>query len=263
MAMLNDEVLSGDLPTVLDPAKQLKRQVETRILCLLKVGKRRHMEQLADGVLYCRKLSYYTKIEGNRQVWQDSHEGLAGIYQSNRIKIRLQPRSGSEIILSTETGLTGQIVVAANLDFHVFCLHAIHTAEWTREFGEDELEDFKKFLSVPERMAEFGDHVWIITDPSKFRSQLTAACKAKNITIGHGLVQYLDPANSHGNVPRDLVGFVKMTEFSPEREFRFTFQSADPLDDPLLLDLGSLRDASMVVSLEDFRKGFQITFPDQ
>lgn len=124
---------------------------KTNILCLLKVGLEEHLKQLVDGRIRCRSLSYYKSIEESGRAHFDENEGIAGIYQASRMKMIFGSEEVGEFEISSETGLVGQVLLSRNYDDPVFCLHAIHTGEWTRDFSEEEIPAFQRYLEMDEK----------------------------------------------------------------------------------------------------------------
>lgn len=228
---------------------------------LLKIAKRERLEQIQAGKLYCRHLKYYRDGEGGApQPWQDRDEGVAGIFQSKSIRIVLTMPDGAEHVIDAEGGLVDQVKFSRDLNVPAFCLHAIHSGEWTREFGQSELADFMKYIEVPERMKpDFGDHVLVLGP--EFVERVRAACRQK-LDLRHGLVRYIDDRAAHGKIPADLVGFVKLKKFDWQREYRFVFEAAERLPDPFVLDVGPLHDVSMLMTLDEFKKGVSFRFGD-
>lgn len=257
------------MPNNVDPDSEtltnLRRIAPTKILCLFKVKEEKeHLDLLVKGKLYCRHLTYYKRLEGDDQARQDEHEGLASVYHSDRVNIRLTDKAGNRCELSEENGWTGEVIVSADLDHPAFCLSAIHTGEWTnRTFTEAELDDFKSFLRVPDAMNTFGSHVWVIKNGDEFASRVEKACQATGIRNKNGLIWYVDAADAHGKIPRELVGFVKLKKFAWQHEYRYVFLSNTALPDPFILDVGSLADITEVVTLGDFKAGMRIEFADE
>ncbi|HEY0480033.1 MAG TPA: hypothetical protein VGD37_21080 [Kofleriaceae bacterium] len=258
-----DEFGFGRDPNIIESGTdELSLPPVVNLLVLLKAGREDHMNALRDGKLFCRRLSYYSEFEGDPAPHQDAHEGLACVYQSDRIKVTFTPADGGKpIALSARNGLVGPVFVSVRHENPVFCLHAVHTGDWThRTFGDDELAAFKASLQVPASMDKFGSHVWVITNGLEFNRRLRAACAAQKIRCRGKLVRYVDPRRIHGTVPRGARGFVKLDSFAEEREYRFSFEAARELGDPFVLDVGSLHDVSEVTTLAAFRSGWSIDF---
>lgn len=71
-------------------------------------------------------------------------------------------------------------------------------------------------------------------------------------------MHYVDAHAMHGTIPDELVGFVKLDKFTAEREFRYIFHAKERMEDVFVLNVGSLRDISVIVPIEEFRKEFRI-----
>lgn len=244
----------------LDLTKLALVPLDTKLLCLLKVGAREHIEKLANGEIYCRHMNFYKDQIFKDHPFYDQYEGLAQVLQSDLIKVNIGTPD-NQIELSKENGLVGSVVVSANLPNPTFCLHAIHTGDWThRQFTESEIEVFKAYLQIPNEMFKFKDTIWIITDWKKFCERLEDAINKANIGIRHGFVKYVDLTKVHGKVPNNMLGFIKQMKHSDEREYRLMFFSKDKAPDPFQLSLGSLRDISMVMPLKEFTEKWELGF---
>lgn len=245
----------------MNPPKAPIDEPKTKLLCLLKVGKKEHMEGLRDGKIYCKPLTYYKTIEEDPKPFNDKHEGLSGVLQASRIKMVLRPKGKPEVILDSASGLIDQIYISKNFPSPAFCLHAIHTGEWTdRHFTNAEKQAFIDHLQVSDEMKKFGDHVWVLTNHTVFQERLLEVCKKQKIYVRGGFVLYVDPSQVHGFFEDMYVGFIKSNSFSDEREFRYIFESDKPFNDPFVLDVGSLAGASTVIPLDEFKKTWEIDF---
>ena len=183
------------------------------------------------------------------------------MYQADQVLIRFQPRDGEQVTIGPERGLIGEVIVTEVYEHPVFCLHAIHTGDWTnRLFGEEELNALRSDLQLPSSMAKFGSHVWVIANAPEFFKRVRTACRAQGIDIRRGRVRYLDASRTHGAVPKNAGGFAKLHGFREEREYRLMFESKASLPDPFVLDVGSLEDISFVTTFEEFRNGWTLDF---
>ncbi|WP_218110308.1 hypothetical protein [Oligoflexus tunisiensis] len=230
-------------------------------MCLLKAGKKEHMDMLADGKIRCNSLNYFRSIENKGRAFHDGDEGLKGVYQSDKITLKITTKDKVHVIDSSN-GLTGVVKFSVGLDCTCFCMHTIHAGEWShKQIPETDLEAFKNSVAVPDSLAKFGDHVWVIFDHEKFKERLLIAVDREKLNIEAGLVSYVDFSSAHGMVQSDRIGFVKSSEYADEREFRFIF-SGRKMGSPFVLDLGSLQDISKVMPLDDFKRNMKIEFRD-
>lgn len=246
----------------LDLEKELSTAPKTRILALLKVGWKAHLEELARGRMRFRRLAFYSDLESKGRAHHDGNEGLAALFQSEQIRMIVKA-AGQEIEVSTETGLVGQVIVREMRERMVLCLHAIHTGKWTdKEFSEEALPEVMRDIEVPSGMGRYGDHAWVITNGDAFKARLRAAVKREKLGLRAQLVRYVDFAAVHGRVPSDLRGFVKnAADHADEREYRVALDAAASLPDPYYLDVGDLSDISMIIPLQGMR--VSLAFADE
>lgn len=238
--------------------------LETKLLCLLKVGKKEHMESLAAGNIFCHHLAHYKNSQFAAEPFFDEHEGLMAVYQADKVNLKVSSKQlGQDVEVELDPGT--QFVMSGNLHSPCFCLHAMHTAEWThKEFPEEEAYLFKEYLQVPAEMGKFknGDdapYVWLPTNPNEFFDKLKSACDAAGIGITGDLVKYVDLKAFNGKVAKEKIGLVKQIRHKDEREYRIIFRGKN-LDNPFTLQLGDLRNISMVMPLEEFKQKWELGF---
>jgi hypothetical protein len=245
-----------DLATTLLPKPNVK------LLCLTKIGLREHLLGLQQGHLRCRHLSFYKRIEGSPLHFQDPDEGLLGIYQAGLVELSFTPPDHAPIVMNSGNGLLGQVIITTDLDNPIFCMHAIHTGDWThRTFGAEELAAFKESLQIPAEMDRFGTHILVITNGLEFLRRVRRACVSQQIRLSCGLVRYVEPSRVHGPVPKHLSTFTKRTCFKHEREYRFQLTRLLGFPDPFALEVGPLEDISIVAPLNEFRQQWRVSFP--
>lgn len=61
-------------------------------------------------------------------------------------------------------------------------------------------------------------------------------------------------------VDKSKIGFIKQSSHKHEIEYRVVFRSHQVLDDPFVLDIGSIRDIVQVMPLDDFRRKWKLGF---
>lgn len=234
---------------------------QPNVLCLLKIGQKEHLEQLAAGKLRFRNFSYYSSIESQGKAFFDPHEGIESVLQADRITLEFKQQNLPLFTLSQENGLTGQVLIKRKKDYPIFCFHAIHTGEWThRTFTEKELPEFKAYLDVPNSMRAFGDWVWIIRDWEQFTKRIKKATRKKNLYLNGNLVKYISFLELHGDINHEHKFLVKNKIYEAEREYRFRLESDKTLPDPFILDVGDLSDITMLMTFDEMKEGFYLDF---
>ena len=237
--------------------------IDTKVFCLLKVGRKAHMESLAQGKLFCHHLSYYKKSEFQSEAFFDQHEGLLAVLQADRVKLKFSSPTIGEIEKELDPGT--QMVLSVDLHSPTFCLHAIHSGEWThKEFPEEEVWLFKEYLQVPDEMEKFRNqdeapYVCVLNDGNAFFDRVKVASEKENLGITGDLVKYVDLVKCHGSVANHRVGFVKQSRYKNEREYRIIFRGQH-LSDPFQIDLGDLRDISQLMPLQEFKEKWELGF---
>lgn len=118
----------------------------------------------------------------------------------------------------------------------VFCTSMIDYSPSTKE------------LWIPLEIRKFGEFLAVIFDPLQFRNRVIAAATRSECTyLKDAPVCYFDPyePRPYPENENDDV-FFKRDEYSLEQEYRFAFATDY---DPLLLDVGDIRDIGRVVKM--------------
>jgi hypothetical protein len=232
-----------------------RRQGEGATFTVLKVGARQHLEELAEGHLRFRRLSFYQAEENRDQPFHDQNEGLLVVAQASQTQMFIEFQ-GKETVIP---GLTGQVVIRAVLDLPVMCLFSIDCGDWVdRLVGKEDLPHMLESMNVPPEMNKSGDTVWVIRNLEAFLLRVKAAARAQGLEMSGRRMTYIDLKRVHDQVKREDLGFVKDARFQHEREFRIRIEPSSPLPDPFVLDVGDLRDISTVMPLDKFRKSINL-----
>lgn len=230
--------------------QSVSRTLETRLLLLLKVGAKDHLEQLALGKIRFRKLNFYKEEEDKKAAHHDPDEGIDAVLQGDQVRLVITTQDGKKRELSSESGLIN-VKVYSSGELPVFCMHAIHTGEWTHKpFPESQIPEFKAHLQISDSMKKYGDHIWMITNGTAFNERLIEAVKSVKLGVKGRFVKYVDFNIVHGALSEEHKAFVKNIEYIDEREFRYQLTSPTLLNDPFILDVGDLRDISEIMPFD-------------
>ncbi len=245
--------------TYLSFSEVASKPLDTRLLFLLKVGKKEHLEFLAQGKLRFQKLKIYKDAE-RTEAHSDPYEGIESILQGTEIKFGIKLPSGETHEFLSENGLV-DLRIQSSLESPVLCLHAVHTDDWTRrEFTEEQIPELKSYLRVPDTMRKYGDHIWMIQDLKKFNDRLIEAVKKLEVGVKSRFVRYVDFSSVHGTISDEQKAFVKDIRHKGDREFRYQILSQRSFDDTFTIDVGDLKDISMIMGFDEFREMFENTF---
>lgn len=242
--------------------------VDTKILCLLKIGQKEHMENLSRGELFCHHLAHYKKPEFNDQPFYDEHEGLEHVNQPDLTYavFKFKDKDGKEREIKADLAPGSPMITSRGLRSPAFCLHAINSGDWThREFTEEEIPMFREYLQVPAEMEKFKNggsepYALVFRNPNEFINRIRTACKRDGVGLSGDMVRYVDLSQYHGKVPDERIGFIKQSRHKHEREYRFIFRSSKGLSNPFRLPIGDIQDITMLMPLKEFRSSFYVNF---
>ena len=215
-----------------------------RVLYLAKaVETRRYSEDILDGRLYLNSLSYYKQREQNDGK-KDPNEG-AHLWQEDIIT--------NLTINGHQFKRVKRVKSQDNLlDRHfLWCIFVGHTGSFNeKELTDDNLKDYRKQIGFPgQRMREelSSEYTVLFLDGDELIERVVRACERKGYGCACGPVRYYDPEVD--SVTKDIT-FFKTADFSYQQEFRFVVTGAPAVGDHLRLDVGDLRDISVMMETD-------------
>ena len=216
---------------------------KVQFLLLVKVfEEKEHADDFQDGLLYARRLKHFRNEEDEKR--RDEHEGT--VLFDEEWKFSVQDDDGEYLPLNFVGPVLRHHPVLDALN--IFCMtcfqssfdHGLMPALLDEVL--DQIDD-----SLP-TLAAWGKHAVLITKPEEFWERLAKAISDKGYRYSRNLVEYYDkyPFNAT-TIERALWrhAFLKSSRFEKEREYRFAIHRNTPGDDPLELQVGSLRDISV------------------
>ena len=143
--------------------------------------------------------------------------------------------------------------------FNVLCTTASYVdTEWivpAERYGEV----IARYVHIPEAAMKFGDFAVRIHHPHEFVERVRAAADKLGVEMDCGFVDYgRGPMPSRGLKDVGLI-FRKRKSYKYEREFRFSFESAQRVEGPLILDVGDLSDIAKLFRTREFNGQLTIT----
>lgn len=214
-----------------------------QIAAFLKFGQRAHLEDLRKGTLYLNPLSCFQKMEFDEAGRSDPHEGLQAVYQAKErgfvISINgheIPPKDLAGPVILTRTALS---------DVHAFCLFAITPGEYE---VEDQVYDRNQLkIKFDSSFEKFGGHVLYTKNASEFLERIRTAIEKARRRARLALVEYVNKATFHGNIPEDRIGFYKMDTFKAQREYRVLLYGSGKPNEPIRFEVGDLSDITEIV----------------
>lgn len=231
---------------------------------LIKTGKREHLEQFADGLLYCNSLAFLSDPKHANETWFDADEGLAAQFLPEKVgPLRVEFGKDRQRLEIQPAELAGPIKVTTGRDSRVFCTYAVHPGIWSGDWPSNRLWDYLNYMWIKPRIHAYGQHAAIITNVDQFVARVRSAVESQGFGGSAGLVKYVDLKTHHGAFPQHLRGRVKHIKFMDEREHRFVLIPRGGLDimEPIQLKVGALRDLVQVTTWDEIRRTMNLSFP--
>ena len=201
-----------------------------------------YADAFVRGQLYLNRLTYFKQVEGEQQDptgRQDRHEGTTAWFQPGMGKLTING------VLVNDAQITVQKHWLNHL--HICCLHAIHSGnlDLDRIAAENDMGQLRDQLAVPDECIALGNHAVVIRDVPAFIRRISSATETNGFRLKYGLVNYYDPATFHGQFTDEDSVFCKQSRYMFQREFRFAINSGTLDDNPLVLNVGDIRNISI------------------
>ena len=229
------------------------------IFLLFKIAtKEKYLKELQEGYLFMRPLNYFQMLE-NQQDHQrpDRYEGLSALFQSNKVKIRYGDIEINPDDLDKDVMVTNNTY---NMNRYIFCISSVNNRNWS-EIPVDKIEHFKKDIFPSNKLNEFGYYVLVITSAQKFINRVKIAIKKTKYSYCMGLVEYYNEDSHHGKFPENKIGFYKRDIFKHQSEYRIMIKFSPELkEESFKFNIGSIKDISIITTMEEFRNKLGITF---
>jgi hypothetical protein len=211
----------------------------TSIAYLIKIGKKYHIDSLRNkGLVYLNTIKHFKEVEGNDER-RDEHEGADRIAQVNYLKIKGEDGKEYEFFKdSGKMGLTSAQFRSFNQELkgNLYCMIGISP--------EAELVDER----LDERNKELGDTILLIREPIVFLERLSNEIQRMGLKHYMGFVAYYNEKVYQGNLNQ----FNKTDKYKHQNEFRVFIEYEK--DEPLVLNIGSLREISEIYPIKMFSR---------
>ena len=222
-----------------------------------------HADRFLRGELYARRLSWFKKLEGD-DGRGDEYEAAIMPRRDNPI-IHLEAKdivSGEveEFTIRPEDLAAPPILQPEHFDHvNVFCMYAAHSGD-LKEVSEDNIQDYKRQLELPEDYLELGRHAVVITDTPEFLRRLKVGAEREGYKICRGLVKYYDPEVGIPMAPLDIgIVFTKRKKYAYQREYRFAIDTGTSGGEPITLNIGAIGDIAMGLDTADINSQLSIS----
>jgi len=209
--------------------------------CFTKIfEKKEYAESFLDGNIRFNDLEDYIKIEDERK---DSQEGLAAIFQPDKIKVKV-----GDIFIPSED-LAGAVTVQYDNILKIKCLClSINKYHLTKAPSQGKFPFHYEGISKDE-IRKFGNNIIWIHSPNKFLNKIVDYFNASNIKFEYRPVGYKSFNLFHGKI--NPIGFVKDKKYETEREFRILAEIKD--SGVKTINIGNIRDCAILLNYDKFK----------
>ncbi|MCF7484204.1 hypothetical protein L3V31_21150 [Vibrio sp. J1-1] len=211
----------------------------------------RYKEDFLDGKIFMNRLSYFRHIEGDSEGNRaDEHEGVNSWWQPNDVTLNLNGHCFSDLVAPIRMRLQH------NDNYNVFCLFAA-TTDKVNLVDHIDFEEIANDFRVPSSVGNLGDQFVLVHNPREFINRIVEAVKSQDFVEGKaGLVTYYDPDTFSGDFRGIDAVFVKQNNFSHQSEYRFVIDTGHLGNEPLILNIGPIRDIATPVDSWDIQVAF-------
>lgn len=219
------------------------------ILFLMKfMDKKRYALDLLDGRIFANRLSYFRGVEQSDDAERgDRHEGAVGWHQPDIAHLKI-----GSMVMSPYTDQPIATHLGRLDNLHLYCM----SGGWIDDdllaglSGDDDPEELRSLLAIPESCLQLGQYVVVIKDVHEFIRRVKEAAAAKRYVVGQGPVKYYDPETYHGFISSTEAVFRKHESYSYQSEFRFAIHTGTQGDDPITLEIGDIRKIALMFRVE-------------
>ena len=220
--------------------------------------KKEYADDFLQGKLFLNSLRYFKEIEGE-DGRGDKNEG-AIVHPLDDFILTL---TGTD----EETGEVSEVTLtkddlAAPVSMHprrydhinLLCMYACHIGDF-QSISDDNINDFRKQLEIPEECVSLGEHAIIITNRQEFFHRISVAAEQGGYRRCGGLVTYYDP---EVGTPTTTLGietvFHKRKEYEHQSEFRIAVDAN--LNEPthLKLCIGEISDIAFLMRTAEINR---------
>ena len=213
-----------------------------------------HATEFLRGKVRAGTLLSYQNIEDNHR--RDEMEGVFDSEHFAGLKATLKMSSGKTIALWR---VKYELPWAEG--FNVLCTTASYVdAEWIVPAERyDEVMD--RYVRIPEAVMKLGDFAVCIHKPNEFIERVKTAADKLGVPMDCGFVNYGRHHHMPKGGPRDVgMIFCKREEHKCDREFRFSFESPQKVEEPLVLNVGDLSDIAKLFRTREINSQLSTTY---
>ena len=213
-----------------------------------------YADQFLQGKIYANRLSAFKGMEPDL-ARGDEYEGGTMLDPSG-VKMILQREGtgtdeGQRIVLNEHN--LGSSIKMRLPDFdhlNLFCMYGIRLGDLV--IAPENTDAIKEQVSLSEKFYDFGGHVVVINNATKFINRVVEAANRKKYGLEFDFITYYDPEVGTTLMPGTIeTVFAKRKEYEWQKEFRFAFRTFTQGTDALVLDIGRIDDIAVMWNTSD------------
>lgn len=202
-----------------------------------------YMQDFLNGKIYMNSIAYFKVRENNNNTARhDSNESLSCYLQPKFISLEL---NGHEFNMNNFRDAI-KIYHYSNNSKNIFCMWSVSTDN----------DILRGEIHIDEQNKEFGEHLVVITSAKAFLERIKSAIENIKLNSQMGLVNYYD-RSTHKIFEEAEIAFNKLSNFSYQQEYRIAID-INTNNEPYILDIGDLKDISMVPTIDEFNQNISI-----
>ncbi len=215
----------------------MKETSEHIIKLFLKFGKLKHIKDLYEnGTVFLNSIQHFRKLEDNG-LRGDIYEGISSLLNLPFGEFEIKNLNYKGKYVSTQIRESYKEVVG-----NIYSLYAVSSKGFPNPL------EFK----IDNRNSEFGSHCLMIKNPPLFFNRIEQELKNSKLKFRHGFVKYYDASKTNG----EITLFQKQLEYEYQKEFRFYIERESI--EPLILNIGSLKDIAEIYESNELIKGLEL-----
>lgn len=217
--------------------------------------KQEYAEDFMDGRLFMNTIRHFQRYKDKSgELRGDPYEGIIAMYQPSKFT---QIRVDNIVIPSNE--IATPVVVHGNelLNKNAFCIYSLNSRDLDAN-PMMSLHEFKQTIEIHDSCYGFGPYCVVVNNAEIFISKVSNGIKQAGYAGSLCLVDYFDENSFHGVLPPERHGYQKRSFFKYQQEYRVLIDTRRAEPKELILDVGSLRDITSLVSTDQFNSLLEI-----
>lgn len=209
------------------------------ILCLIKFGKKQHLESLLHhGALYFNSPGIFNDLKAKNTEQGDENEGAIWIENVRAVRVTCtHPTLGEFKFDSVPNSLSK--LTQFNHNFLSCSFYCITSKDF------ENTDSFK----IDKRMAAFGQHALVINKPKLFIESLLVSADRENLALSGKKVEYM-ALTTEGRI--EMNPFIKKKDHIHQKEYRFILKNQI---NPRTVVLGGLETYGTIVPSKPLIEG--------